>query len=179
MRFLETTAYRESEFNPRALNSSSGEKAASDSLNDKFGVISGINFGSSAWEFGSKGLFQFLGVVVALRSGTLRFPASMTNPDMAYDPGVAIAAAVDYARGLMKWDGFTGTWASLNVGWGIPSKMDDPAKLAASVKSMEDRAAKLGWARGWGGDRVPTVRDQSQNELAALAQTAKLYYDRC
>lgn len=179
LRFLEQTAYRESKFKPTALNSTPGEMAAADHINDKFGWIDGIDFGSSKWEFGSRGMFQFLGVVVALRGGQLRFPASMTNPKMAYDPGISMAAALDFINGLMGWSNFAGTWASLNVGWGNPSKMGNASSISKSAKKMEDRAAKLGWARGWANKPVPTVRRLSQNEMAALAKTAKAYYEAC
>lgn len=179
MRFFEQTAKRESNFRPRALNSTPKEVAASDRMNDNAGVIEGINFSSHRWEFGSKGLFQFLGVVVALRGGKLRFPRSFTNVNMGYNPGIAMAAAVDYARGLTRWNNFEGSWASLNAGWGWPAKMGDPARIANSARKMEDRAAKLGWARGWARQKVPALRDQTQNELAALANAAKAYYDAC
>lgn len=179
MRFFEQTAYRESKFRRTALNSSPGEVAAADKINDKFGYIDGINFGSSKWEFGSKGLFQFLGVVVALKGGRLRFPVSMTNPNMAYNPGISMAAALSYAGGLMGWNNFEGSWASLNVGWGNPSKMGNKSAIATSARKMEDRAAQLGWARGWSRQRVTALPALNQNQMAALANTAKAYYDAC
>lgn len=179
LRFFEQTAYRESKFRRTALNSTPGEVAASDQINDKFGYIDGINFGSSKWEFGSKGLFQFLGVVVALRGGQLRFPASMTNPNMAYNPGISMAAAVSYAGGLMGWNNFEGSWASLNVGWGNPSKMGNKSSIATSARKMEDRAASLGWARGWARQPVSALPALNQNQMATLANTAKAYYTAC
>jgi hypothetical protein len=179
MRFFEQTARRESDFRPRALNSTPSEVSASDRMNDNAGVIEGINFSARRWEFGSKGMFQFLGVVIALRGGKLRFPKTFTNVNMGYNPGISMAAAVDYARGLMTWNNFEGSWASLNAGWGWPAKMGDATRIANSARKMEDRAAKLGWARGWARQQVPTIRPQSQKELAALANTAKLYYDGC
>lgn len=180
LRFLEQTAQRESAFNPRALNKTSGEVAASRTTAERNkDTLAKYGFSVSEWSFGSKGLFQFLGPTVALSRGSLRFPASMTNPDMGYDPGIALAAALDYARGLMGWDNFAGTWASLNVGWGNPSKMGDAASLASSAKKLEDRAAKLGWKRGWAKEKVPTIRDQSQSEMKALAATARSFYEGC
>jgi hypothetical protein len=179
LRFFEQTAKRESDFSPRAWNKSSGERAASVRLNERVGVVDGIDFASGAWGFGSKGLFQFLGAVVAVRGGQLRFPREWTNPNMGFDPGTSMAAALDYATGLMGWQSFAGTWASLSVGWGNPSKMGNASSLASAAKKMEDRAAKLGWPRGWAGQRVPAVRRLTQSEIASLAHTATSYWEGC
>ena len=181
MRFFEQTVRRETggTFNPNALNSTPYEVGKSDEMNDDIGYIDGINFSSSAWEFGSRGLFQFLGVVIALRGGKLRFSPSLTKPKMGYNPGIAMAAAVDYARGLMTWNNFAGSWASLNAGWGWPAKMGDAQRIAGSAVKMEDRAAKLGWARGWAMQQVPKIPSQTRSELDALASVAKMHYEAC
>ena len=179
MRFFEQTARRESNFRPNALNSTPSEVSASDRMNDNAGVIEGINFSSYKWEFGSRGLFQFLGVVIALRGGKLRFSKNITNPRMGYNPGISMAAAVDYARGLMTWNNFEGSWASLNAGWGWPAKMGDAQRIANSAVKMEDRAAKLGWERGWARQQVPTIPSQTRDELDALASVAKMHYEAC
>jgi len=179
MRFFEQTARRESNFRPNALNSTPSEVSASDRMNDNSGVIDGINFSSYKWEFGSRGLFQFLGVVIALRGGKLRFSKSITNPKMGYNPGISMAAAVDYARGLMTWNNFEGSWASLNAGWGWPAKMGNADRITNSARKMENRAAELGWARGWARQPVPTIPSQTRSELDALANVARLHYNAC
>jgi hypothetical protein len=176
MRFFELTAQRESNFSATAWNKSSGEKKASADLGDRVGTVGGVNFASSSWAFGSKGLFQFLGAVVAVGSNGLKFPKSMTHPDMGFDPGVATARAFEFARGLMNWSSYRGTWASLAVGWGNPSKMDDAAKIKASAKSIEDRAAKLGWARGWSDEAPPKLPTRDATQMKVFAEAAKAAY---
>lgn len=185
LRFLETTSDRETghTFNPRAFNDSGKEAAAAKASAQKTGVVGGVDFNDGRWGFGSKGLFQHLGPVVAVESSDtdrdgsrLRFPRSMVHPDMAFDPGVSIAAAFDFARGLMGWSQFRGTWASLAVGWGNPSRMDDAAAIAESGKALEDRAAKLGWPRGWVNEQVDALPNRTAQENATLAEAANFAY---
>lgn len=185
LRFLEQTCDRETggRFIPNAHNSSTKEKAASAKVAERTGKVEGIQFNKSAWKQGSKGLFQFLGPVVAVESSDtdgdnsrLRFPKSAINPNMGYDPGIAIAGALDYANGLMHWNNFEGSWASLNVGWGNPSKMGNADSIRKSAYKLEARAAKLGWPKGWAYDQVPELPDRTALENLALARAAKTAY---
>lgn len=183
LRLLEVIAKHESDFNPRAYNRTDKERAAAAALAERLGTVSGIDFRDGSWDFGSKGLFQMLGAVVAVegadsdRDGTrLRFPKRLTHPDMAFDPGIAVAAAFDFARGLMGWNNFAGTWASLLVGWKDPSKMGSAAALVAAIKSWEDLAAKLGWPRGWAGQQVDPLPNRTASENATLAEAANFRY---
>ena len=179
LRFLDQTARRESNYRRTASNTSQSEVAASRKAADNVGSVGGVDFDRSTWAFGSRGLFQFLGPYVAVRAGKLRFPASMTVPTMGWDAGVSLAAAIDFARGLMTWNNFAGSWASLNVGWGNPSKMGREDSIAKSAEKMEHRAQKLGWAPGWAMDAPPVVGPQSQSEMRALALVARARYDAC
>jgi hypothetical protein len=177
MRFLEQTAKRESNFNPDAHNKTQAEVDASKRMVDRLNGRGTRDW--SGWGFGSKGWFQFLGPVVALRGGKLRFPKAQTHPDMGFDRGVSMAAALDYAGGLMKWGNFAGSWASLSVGWGNPSKMGNAAAIASAAQKMEDRAAQLGWPRGWAMEQASSPGSRSQSQMAALAKAADFAAQGC
>lgn len=176
VRFFEIQAKHESDFRPRALNKTTAEVAASKRLGERNGTVGGIDFDSPQWTFGSKGLFQFLGANIAIRKGKLRFSKERTEPDMAYDPGISIVTAIDYAQGLTGWKQFTGTWASLDQGWGWPGKMDDPEKLAKAAKHLDRFSVKLGYPTGWAHEKVPTMTKRSRVALLALARKAKTAY---
>lgn len=180
LRFLEVTAYRESKFNPAAWNDSPGETKASqravDRLRDR---LDELPIDPDAWAYGSKGLFQFLGPYVIAKSKGWRFPEAMADPDMAFDPGTSVAAAFDFARGLMRFPNFADSWASLRVGWGLPAKMGDPKYLESRGRAMEDRAAKLGWARGWVHKKPVLPPKRTPEEMADFAAVATAAWEAC
>ncbi len=95
---------------------------------------------------------------------------------MAYEPGIAIAAAIDFARGLMGWKQFAGTWASLDAGWGMPSKMSDPLRLAKSAARLDRIGKELGFAPGFANEEVPRLPARGQAQLISLAKTAAVMY---
>ncbi len=98
---------------------------------------------------------------------------------MAFDPGISVATAFDFARGLTRFPNYAGTWASLRVGWGLPAKMGDPVYLESRGKAMEDRAAKLGWARGWVNKKPTPLPKRTPEELATLADAARVAWEAC
>ena len=91
-----------------------------------------------------------------------------------------MAAAISYARGLMGWKNFAGTWLSLDIGWDNPSDMDNPERLGpARIKKMEDRAAELGWARGWATNYVTKPPSRTRAEYQAMAEAAQRAAEAC
>ncbi len=180
LRFLEQVAKRESNFNPRAMNTSTKEAAAAKrSVDRNRERLEELAMPPDDWAFGSAGLFQFLGPVAALGSTGFRFPKGFINargPRMAKDPGVAVATALSFARGLMRWGNYKDAWASLDQGWANPSKMGDAQTLAKRQEKIEDRAAQLGWARGWGMESPSPLPNLSPAELVALAEAATRAY---
>ena len=188
LRFFEQTAWRESSFNPNAVNASPKESAAAlRSAERNVKRLEVLTFPWEAWGFGSAGLFQFLGPIAALDvasaanpQGKYRFSPEFLNargPRMAKDPGVAVAVAVDYAKGLTRWGNFKGTWASLNIGWGNPSKMGKPGSLVVSRQKMEARASQLGYPPGWADEKISPIGDLSRSQLEALAGAARAAYE--
>lgn len=180
LRFLETTAKRESNFNHEAWNDSPGEVKASQRAVDRTRErLEELGGPPDDWAYGSKGLFQFLGPYVILKSKGFRFPVEIANPEMAMDPGVSVAAAFDFARGLMQFPNYNGTWASLRVGWGLPAKMGDPKYLESRGRAMEDRAAKLGWKRGWINERPTPLPKRNPDEMLVLSDAASTAWEAC
>ena len=186
--FFEQTAWRESGFKPHLMNTSVRESAAAmRSVDRNRGRLDALGFPADEWGFGSAGLFQGLGPVVPLDvvsegnpQGRYRFPPEFINsrgPLMARDPGVAVAFALDFAAGLMRWGNYKGSFASLNVGWKNPSKMGRASSIASSLASMETRAAGLGWPKGWGMARPSKLPDLSRAQMKALAIAARSAYE--
>ncbi len=180
LRFFEQTAKRESRFNPNAMNRTAKEAGyAQKSVNRNRKNLKRLDTDPDDWAFGSAGLFQMLGPVGILKGGRFRFPISFINargPLMAKDPGVAVAMAHSFAKGLMGWKNYANSFASLNIGWGNPSKMGNKESIKNSAKKLEDRAAKLGWERGWAMDKPSRLPSLSQSEMVTLAKAAAFAY---
>lgn len=182
-RFFDQSVYRETirSYNPYSHNKTPAEVAASlQAVNRNRDRLATLKWAPNAWAYGSKGLFQFLGPVICIEGGGWRFPKQHLDPDMAYRPGVAIAGAIDFANDLMNKATFTGTWASLNVGWGNPSNMNDAAKLAKATVGMDRRSAALGYQTGWGNEVIEFAPgERTADELWELAQAIDAAYERC
>lgn len=190
LRFLECTARRESNFRPGAWNKTPRERARSRQLAEKRrDKLAAIGYSVDDWSFGSRGLFQFLGAVACLDNGpdgsgdpdpayrfSPEFIESVGGPRMAYDSGVSVAIALDFARGLMRRGAFQGSWASLDAGWGLPKKIGDPVRIAKKVRSMTARGEQLGWDPGWAMDPVTPLPAFTQHELEAIAKAASFAY---
>lgn len=180
LRFFEQTAYRESRFKPHLVNRTASEAAAAaTSVKRNRKNLKRLSSDPDAWAFGSAGLFQLLGPVAILKGGRFRFPIAFINergPLMAKDPGVAVAAAHSFAKGLTGWKNYANSFASLNIGWGNPSKMGNKTAIKNSAKKLEDRAAKLGWARGWAMDKPSRLPLLNQQEMVTLAKAAAFAY---
>ncbi len=177
LRFFEQTSKRESGFNNLIANERGWEpgaarRAAQRNWTEKRN-LSTLGWSLDAWSFGSGGWF---GQLPANNLGIFTDAfIRERGPRAVFEMGASLAAAVGYARGIMGWKNFDGTWASLDVGWGNPSKMSDPEKLDGRPKRIEDRAAGLGYARGWALDsptRPPARTREQWVELAIAAQRA-------
>lgn len=185
LRFFDQTAHRESRFNTRAANRSASEAAAARRGAERWPeLVAASGYPLDAWSFGSGGWFGFLpsSALIEGKRKTFRFPLDFVRevgPNGVFDPGVGVASAIAYARGLTQWPNFQGSWASLNVGWGNPSRMGQPDAIAESARKLEDRAAKLGWPRGWAMDKVPALPARSAREYEALARAAKRAAEAC
>lgn len=183
--FFDQTVYRETgrTYNPRAHNDTSAEVAYSQkSVSRNRAMLEKLAFPPEDWAFGSKGLFQFLGPVIAIEGSRWRFPIERLNPDMAFDPGVAIAGAVDFANDLTSRSSFAGSFASLGVGWGWPADMNDKTKIQNAAIKIEKRAQALGYdlEPGWSQEPLPfTPGERDQGELWTLAEAARFAYESC
>jgi hypothetical protein len=187
LRFLEQTARRESNFyttarNPRRGKPPNRETEKSTELarrNRK--LLEGLGYPVDDWGFGSGGFFGFMPTTAAIRKGRYRFPESALEaygPDLVFDPGMSVAAQLNSSQGLMDWPNYRGSWASLNVGWGNPSKMGNRDSIKVSARKMEDRAAELGWERGWAMEAPSPIGRLSPARMVAIANAANLAYER-
>ncbi len=187
MRFLETTSARETggTFKVDAWNQSKSEVAASArAVAKRRDDMERIGLQPSAWVFGSKGLFQFLGPFVAIKGSSqwmrLRFPIEISGPDMAWKPGIAVAAAYDFARGLAhNVKNGPATWAHLRAGWGSLAQMHDADRRNAVAEKMEARAARLGWPKGWIHEPISVPPKRTPEQMAVLAEAAETAYWGC
>lgn len=180
LRFLEQTSKREANFNPRAANRRDSEAAASLKMAERNAVkLEALGSGYEAWGFGSGGLFGQMPAALAIKGGKYRFPKSFLSalgPNLVFNPGVSVAGALSFFDGLMGWKNFQGSWASLDAGSGNPSNMGKASKLKSHTEHMEDRAADLGWERGWAMDPVPPLGRLTPARLKAIAGAANEVY---
>ena len=185
LRFMEQTAHRESRFSPRAANTSTGEAAAARRGAGRWReLIATAGYPHAAWEFGSGGWYGFLpsSAFIDGRTASFRYPLAFVRevgPNGVHQMGVSVASALAYAKGLTRWPNFKGSWASLNVGWGNPGRMGNPEAIAESARKLEDRAAQLGWPRGWAMDPVTPLPSRSPAELVTLARAAQRAAEAC
>lgn len=68
------------------------------------------------------------------------------HPWTVLDPAISTVMAIGMARRLMGWDGFKAapTVLNLRLGWGDPSSMGEPDKLAAKRDDYEKDARSAG-----------------------------------
>ena len=180
IRFLEQTSKREANFNPRAANRRDSEAAASLKMAERNKVkLNALGSSYEAWGFGSGGLFGQMPAAAAIKGGKYRFPKRFLanlGPNLVFNPGVSIAAALSYFDGLMKWKNFQGSWASLDAGSGNPSNMSKESKLRSHTEHMNERAEGLGWEPGWPMDTVPPLGRLTPARLEAIAGAANEVY---
>lgn len=99
----------------------------------------------SGYVFGSGGWFGFLPstALSRLRNTELR----CQHPFTVFDPASSIVYAMLNIRGLQQrgdWDRSPKNVWALRVGWGLPSAMDDPTRLAQRRKKYENHLRALG-----------------------------------
>ncbi|MCH9682871.1 MAG: hypothetical protein K0V04_15650, partial [Deltaproteobacteria bacterium] len=72
-------------------------------------------------------------------------------PASVFQPREALAMAVGFARGLMRWKKFqrVPTWLNLRAMWGWPAKGGDPQRLAAVRRKFTNDAADVGLPAAW------------------------------
>jgi hypothetical protein len=185
LRFFEQTAHRESRFSTRAANRSTGEAAAALRVADRWrDLIATAGFPFESWTFGSGGWFGFLpgSALIDGSRKSFRFPLDYVRevgPNGVFQMGTSVASALAYAKGLSRWPNFQGSWASLNVGWGNPSKMGNAASIAESARKLEDRAAKLGWPRGWAMQPISALPSRTPSQYEAVARAAQRAGEVC
>lgn len=130
--FLEAVALRESRFDGGAENLSRGEAAAAKrayNYSIQKGRLQDSPYGPSSYTWGSGGWYgMFPAYGMAAWEGT---DLAGIDPRAAlHDPVASTIQAFEYARRIMRWAAFNGTWLSLRVGWANPSKMGDEEFVA-------------------------------------------------
>lgn len=172
-RFLLCVAWSESRLNPLAVNDSTDE--AEDALAGYLRVVDrlvGCSWPAAAYTFGSGGLYGFLPSTAVFQLGEPYSPC--IDPRVAlFEPRVATAVAVGYARGLMGWAGFrrSPSWANLLVGWNRPGGMGDESAISRRVTSLDERSREMGFATGWARQQPPSLTIRARDVLANLGVT--------
>ncbi|MCX4239646.1 hypothetical protein [Paraliomyxa miuraensis] len=155
--FFALVAWRESKGNPQAVNDSASEAAAAAKAFDRNrGRYEGCGHPDAAYIFGSGGWF---GMLPANGLAQLGEELYCLPPSSVLEPRVALAMAVGFARGLMRWDGFgkVPTWLNLRAMWGAPAKGGDAAYLASKRASYVQDAAAVGLPASWLDGRPPPL----------------------
>ncbi|MCX4244219.1 Ntn hydrolase family protein [Paraliomyxa miuraensis] len=155
--FFALVAWRESKGNPQAVNDSVSEAAAAAKAFDRNRErYEGCGHPEDAYTFGSGGWF---GMLPANGLAQLGEELYCLPPSSVLEPRVALAMAVGFARGLMRWDGFAKvpTWLNLRTMWGRPAKGGDLAVLAKARVELAKDAAEVGLPASWLDGRPPPL----------------------
>ena len=129
--------------NPTAVNDSAREAAKSAEgyarIADRF---ASCGHPDDAYTWGSGGLFGHMPAFAFTQFKDGRCLA----PDRILEPEVAMAAAVGFANGLMRWPGYKSepTWLNLRAMWGAPGKGGDEQYLTARRPDYERHAKAVG-----------------------------------
>jgi len=159
--FLMGTAYRESRFNPAAMNASPGEARAA-ARGYRKALERGYFVGSpwteaDRWGWGSGGWFGFL-PSSGLSGGGKRGPWQHSDPMSVLVPAEAVGMAVAYIMGLIRQFAATGlgpavphehrNWLAIRRGWAAPSLVKDyleaePRSRAVRARFLKDVALAM------------------------------------
>ena len=104
-----------------------------------------------AWmyQFGSGGWFGILPANGLQAFWCTQFQC--LSPYAVFEPEASLVMAIGIARRLQNWSGFQArpTWINLRLGWGCPSCMGDPERIAARRERFEGHARATGLPDGW------------------------------
>ncbi|MEX1365190.1 MAG: hypothetical protein AB1Z98_18830 [Nannocystaceae bacterium] len=91
-------------------------------------------------------------------------------PSSVFEPRRALAMAVGFARGLMRWDRYARvpSWLNLRAMWGWPAKGGDAGYLASARPKFEEDAAAVGLPASWLDGRPPPLAITGSEVLARL-----------
>lgn len=166
--FFALVAWRESKGNTEAINDSSGEAEAAETAYERNRErYRGCGFPESAYTWGSGGWF---GILPANGLAQLGDELRCLPPSSVFEPRAALAMAVGFARGLMRWDGYAKvpTWLNLRAMWGWPAKGGNAAYLAKARPEFADDAKAVGLPASWLEGRPPPLPVTGAEVLARL-----------
>ncbi|MCH9681289.1 MAG: hypothetical protein K0V04_07645 [Deltaproteobacteria bacterium] len=166
--FFALVAWRESKGNPSAVNDSISEaEAAATAFGRNQHRYAGCGHSDGDYTFGSGGWF---GILPANGLAQLDEAFMCLPPASVFEPRVAMAMAVGFARGLMGWDGYqrVPTWLNLRAMWGKPGKGGDPERLAAVRDKFTQDAAEVGLPASWLDQRPPPLSTAGAEVLERL-----------
>lgn len=166
--FLALVAWRESKGNPQAINDSPHEAdAAARAYDRNRHRYTGCGYAAASYTFGSGGWF---GMLPANGLAQLGKAHRCLAPSSVFEPRVAMAMAVGFARGLMQWDGYakTPTWLNLRAMWGWPAKGGDADYLRNARPEFTKDAAAVGLPPSWLDRRPPPLPVTGAEVLARL-----------
>ncbi|MCH9680368.1 MAG: hypothetical protein K0V04_02955 [Deltaproteobacteria bacterium] len=141
--FFALVAHGESRNNPHAVNDSPTEaRRSAEAFASAANRFERCGHPPEAYSWGSGGLFGHIPTTAfaQLREGRC------LSPEMILDPRVSLAAAVGFARGLMKWKRYAvdPTFHNLRAMWKWPAKGGDPDFLAERRPKYDRHAAVVG-----------------------------------
>ena len=166
--FLALVAWRESKGNPQARNDDDSEAAAAaEAYERNRSRYAGCGHSASAYTFGSGGWFGMLPANALAQLGDAH---RCLPPSSVFEPRVAIAMAVGFARGLMRWSRYqrVPTWLNLRAMWGWPTKGGDHAYLAKARPKFEQDARDVGLPASWLSGTPPPLLSTASEVLARL-----------
>ena len=166
--FFALVAWRESKGNPQAINDSESEaEAAARAYDRNRARYQGCGYAASSYTFGSGGWFGMLPANALAQLGEVH---RCLPPSSVLKPRVAMAMAVGFARGLMRWDGYKRrpTWLNLRAMWGWPVKGGDPEYLASVRPKLTEDAAAVGLPPSWLDHQPPPLPVTGAEVLARL-----------
>ncbi len=141
--FLVARAYRESRWFPTAHNDHPKEVVASSRAYDRnLERYVGCPWSASRYKLGSGG---YLGIIPP--NGLAAFWGTKyhcMDPRMVFDPVANVVMGLFYGKRLMRWSNFKKKPTFLNLwsGWGNPSRMGEPQRLANVRPFFEDALDK-------------------------------------
>ncbi len=155
--FFALVARRESKGFENAVNDSASEaEAAATAFERNRARYAGCGYPDGAYTFGSGGWF---GILPANGLAQLGEGFACLDPASVFEPRVAMAMAVGFARGLMGWKKFqrVPTWLNLRAMWGWPAKGGDPQRLVAVRRKFTQDAADVGLPASWLDQQPPPL----------------------
>lgn len=113
--------------------------------------------------FGSGGLFALLpaAAIAAFKTDPVY---RCVHPWSIFDPGPAMVYAAWFARRLQGWSNWTGTVASMRIGWGNPSAMGKTLSAKGRAKFTE-HASSVGLPASFLDEQLPRWKPKPAREL--------------